>query len=102
VGARHTPAERGRPDRAGLEARLRDEGLSEHRWWSNGPGDRYGWHHHPYHKVLYCSEGTIVFHTPDGDVGLRPGDRLDLEPGTEHAATVGPEGVTCVEAPRSP
>ena len=27
-----------------------------------------------------------------------PGDRLDLDPGTEHAATVGPSGCECVEA----
>jgi hypothetical protein len=39
-----------------------------------------------------------VFHTRDGYVALSPGDRLDLDPGTEHAATVGPLGVTCVEA----
>jgi D-lyxose ketol-isomerase len=48
--------------------------------------------------VLVCQQGAIVFHTTDGDVPLSPGDRLDLEPGTEHAATVGPHGVTCVEA----
>jgi len=41
-----------------------------------------------------------VFHTDEGDLELRPGDRLDLEPGTRHAATVGPDGVECVEASR--
>jgi quercetin dioxygenase-like cupin family protein len=74
----------------------------EPRWWSNGPGDRYARHSHPYHKVLFCSHGSIVFHTDQGDIELRPGDRLDVDPGTEHAATVGSEGVTCVEAPLSP
>lgn len=44
--------------------------------------------------------GAIVFHLRDGDMALRPGDRLDIEPGTEHAATVGPDGVACIEAPR--
>lgn len=39
-----------------------------------------------------------MFHLPGGDITLRPGDRLDVPPGTEHAATVGPEGVECVEA----
>jgi hypothetical protein len=39
-----------------------------------------------------------VFHTRAGDLALAPGDRLDIEPGAEHAATVGPEGVTCAEA----
>jgi hypothetical protein len=28
---------------------------------------------------------------------LSPGDRLDVEPGTEHAASVGPQGVACGE-----
>ncbi|HEX2030327.1 MAG TPA: cupin domain-containing protein [Actinomycetota bacterium] len=82
-----------------MDARLRGDGLSP-RSWSNGAGDTYGWHDHPYHKVLYCVTGAIVFHLRDGDMALRPGDRLDIEPGTEHAATVGPDGVACIEAPR--
>jgi quercetin dioxygenase-like cupin family protein len=50
--------------------------------------------------VLFCLEGSIVFHTPGGDVRLSEGDRLDLDPGTEHAATVGPEGCSCLEGMR--
>jgi quercetin dioxygenase-like cupin family protein len=81
-----------------LEARLLDEGLTP-RSWANGPGDRYGWHRHGYHKVLYCVSGSIVFHTrEDGDLALGPGDRLDIEPDTDHAATVGATGVECIEA----
>jgi len=82
-----------------LEA-FRAEGCSAPRRWSNGPGDRYGWHAHAFHKVLFCLEGSIVFHTRGGDVPLAGGDRLDLEPGTEHAATVGPDGCACAEAER--
>jgi quercetin dioxygenase-like cupin family protein len=74
--------------------------MSLPRWWSNGAGDRYGRHEHGYHKVLYCADGSIVFHLEDGDVELAAGDRLDIEPGTKHAATVGGAGVTCVEASR--
>ena len=79
---------------------MRSEGLNQPRWWSNGPGDTYSWHAHEYHKVLYCAAGSIVFHTRDGDLAMEPGDRLDFQPATEHAATVGPDGVTCVEAAR--
>jgi len=68
------------------------------RTWSNQPGYTYAEHHHPYHKVLFCVEGSITFHIPDGDVFLRPGDRLDLAPNTPHSATVGPDGVSCMEA----
>jgi quercetin dioxygenase-like cupin family protein len=78
---------------------FRAEGLTPHEW-SNGPGDRYGWHAHRYRKVLICVDGSITFHLRDGDVGMRAGDRLDLEPGVEHAATVGPQGVRCMEASR--
>lgn len=91
----------GSPLRAGdVEEMLRSEGLVPRRW-SNAPGDRYGWHRHGYHKVLYCTSGSIAFHTREqGDLLLGPGDRLDIEPGTDHAATVGSGGVECVEAPR--
>lgn len=41
-----------------------------------------------------------MFHTREGDFDLGPGDRLDIPPGTEHAATVGPGGVECMEAPK--
>ncbi len=77
------------------------EGLQPHSW-SNSPGYRYGEHDHPYHKVLYCVAGSITFHTADGDVTLHEGDRLDLPPGTSHSATVGEQGVTCMEAARDP
>ena len=87
------------PSRDELNERFEREGL-EPRWWGNGPGDTYGWHSHPYHKVLYCQEGSITFHTRERDVELGPGDRLEIEPETEHAATVGSRGVSCVEASR--
>ena len=84
---------------AAIRAAFESEGLEPHSW-SNVGGYRYDWHNHPYHKVLYCVEGSITFHTDEGDIGLEPGNRLDLRPGTRHAATVGPVGVTCLEAAR--
>ncbi len=95
--ARLTKWEGPAPDRTEIEGRFKDEGLSPHGW-GNAPGDTYSRHAHEYHKVLYCVSGSIVFHTDDGDIELHPGDRLDVEPGTAHSATVGPEGVECVEA----
>ena len=80
-----------------IEAAFAAEGLRPHGW-ANGPGDRYDWHSHDFHKVLYCVRGSIVFHLRDRDRPLQAGDRLDLPPGTEHAATVGPDGVECLVA----
>jgi quercetin dioxygenase-like cupin family protein len=93
------PSDGGPWDTEGARRKLSDEGLNPQAW-GNGPGDQYGWHRHEYHKVLYCVSGSIVFHTRDGDVELGPGDRMELGPGTDHAATVGPRGVQCVEAAR--
>jgi quercetin dioxygenase-like cupin family protein len=78
---------------------MRADGLAPHGW-GNAPGDTYGWHEHNYEKVLYCVRGRIVFHTSSGDADLGPGDRLVLPPHTPHAATVGAEGVHCLEASR--
>jgi mannose-6-phosphate isomerase class I len=74
------------------------EGCSEPRAWANGPGDTYGRHEHARAKVLFCLDGSIVFHTDERDIELERGDRLDLPAGTSHAATVGPSGCECVEA----
>jgi quercetin dioxygenase-like cupin family protein len=87
------------PDRAAIDARFRQHGLSPHGW-GNAPGDTYGRHAHEYDKVLYCVSGGITFHTDAGDFDLEPGDRLDVDAGTAHSATVGPDGVECMEASR--
>jgi quercetin dioxygenase-like cupin family protein len=92
--------EPGTVTRAEAEAALIAEGGAPVRSWANGPGDRYGIHEHGYHKVLFCLEGSITFHTGEGDVEMTAGDRLDLTPATPHGATVGPHGCMCLEASR--
>jgi quercetin dioxygenase-like cupin family protein len=82
-----------------LMARLAAEGLDASPW-SNGPGDRYAPHAHGYDKVLVVARGSIVFRVAAGAYALDEGDRLELPAGTEHAADVGPDGVTCLEAHR--
>lgn len=80
---------------------LAEQGLSGYRW-SNAPGDVYGAHTHPFHKVIYVLQGTITFVLPESgeEVTLGGGDRLDLPGGTLHEAVVGPQGVICFEAHR--
>lgn len=82
-------------------AAMRAEGLKAYAW-QNEPDYVYAPHRHAYHKVIYCTRGSVRFDLPEEgqSVALRAGDRLDLEAGTEHAAIVGPDGVTCLEAPR--
>src|SRR5688572_21256480 len=88
---------------AQLDARLVAQGLTPSAW-SNAPGDTYAAHQHGYDKVLVAARGSITFHLVDQrrdvnlDVSLVEGERLDLPAGTVHAATVGPHGVTCLEA----
>ena len=85
------------PSRGDIETALLGEGLIPSAW-GNGAGVSYARHVHGYHKVLVCVSGSIVFHTDAGDVALAPGDRMELPPGVEHSATVGRDGVECVEA----
>ncbi len=77
-------------------ARLRAEAGGCYAW-SNGPGDVYARHTHPYEKILYCVAGSITFMLPDREIHLEPGDRMVLPPGTVHGAVVGSKGCTCIE-----
>lgn len=82
-----------------IEKAFGDEGLSPHSW-SNHANYFYDAHSHDYAKVLYCVRGEVTFHLSDGDVVLRAGQRVEIPAGTRHAATVGSDGVECMEAPK--
>ena len=94
MGAHRTPAE-GHVGRDEIERRLGE--LGSPSWWSNSAHEQYAAHSHPYHKVLYCVAGSIIFHVGGENHLLGPGDRLEVEPHTEHSASVGPDGVQCGE-----
>jgi quercetin dioxygenase-like cupin family protein len=70
--------------------------------WSNGPGDVYAAHTHPYEKVLYCVDGSITFvlEAEGKKLALHAGDRMVLPAGTVHSAVVGAAGCTCIEGRR--
>ena len=89
------------PTESTLRQLCADEGLQPYPW-SNGPFDLYPAHMHSYDKVIYVVRGSITFGLPDlkQQVTLQSGDRLDLPAGTVHDATVGPQGVVCLEAHR--
>lgn len=87
------------PTESELQALYHQEGLSPYLW-ANDPGDTYGIHSHPYHKVLIVVRGSITWILPDlnQEIETQAGDRLDLPRHTRHGARVGPSGVTCLEA----
>ncbi len=85
------------PTESDLRDRYAAEDLRPHAW-GNGPNERYTEHIHTFDKVLYCAAGSIRFLVDGQPFDLAPGDRLDLPAGTRHAAVVGPQGVTCLEA----
>jgi mannose-6-phosphate isomerase-like protein (cupin superfamily) len=82
---------------------LRTAGVSPSAW-SNGPGDTYAAHEHPYTKLLICAEGSITFLIgPDEEPAeLAAGEGFVLPAGTRHAARVGPRGCTCLAGHRPP
>ena len=89
------------PQPDAVEARMKAEGLPYYRW-SNGPGDLYPSHDHPYHKVIYVVRGSITFGLPlsGEEITLLAGDRLGLPAGIAHNAVVGRQGVVCLEGHR--
>lgn len=60
--------------------------------WRDGPGTTYEEHVHATREVRVVLEGTLTFSVDGVRYVLGPGDRIDLEPGEAHAATVGPNG----------
>jgi len=89
----------GPPSESEVRRLLGEQGLSGYRW-SNAPGDVYGTHFHPFHKIIYVLQGSITFILPDVDeqVTLGSGDRLYLPANIVHEAVVGQQGVICFEA----
>lgn len=88
-------------DEGEVVAALAGEGLHDVHAYDDAPSARYPAHVHPFDKVLCCVSGAVVFTTDGGDLPLAPGDRLDLERGTEHSAVIGPAGVRLVEGHRT-
>lgn len=86
------------PTESTLRQLMADEGLDPYLW-SNGPFDTYSAHSHGYDKVIYVVFGSITFGLPElgQSLMLKAGDRLDLPAGVVHNATVGAEGVVCLE-----
>ncbi|RMD56625.1 MAG: cupin domain-containing protein [Candidatus Thermofonsia bacterium] len=87
------------PSEEWLVQQMEAEGFRPYRWQA-APEEVFQTHTHPFHKVIYVLQGSIIFGFPiDGEpTTLNPGDRLDLPAEVPHLAVAGPHGVVCLEA----
>jgi quercetin dioxygenase-like cupin family protein len=79
-------------ERISLIGALEAEGLLVTEWWDDALAS-YPPHTHPYREVRVVLAGSMTITVGDEVRELGPGDRIDLGPGAEHGAVVGPDGV---------
>jgi quercetin dioxygenase-like cupin family protein len=92
---------RGRLDRAREIARLEARGLTVLEW-RDAPGAAYAEHSHPDREIRVILAGSMQIACEGRTVVLRPGDRVELDPGAEHSARVGRTGVRYLAASEPP
>ncbi len=72
---------------------MRGEGLDVTEW-SDDPDTTYTEHSHEHREVRVVLTGEMTIRASGRAFVLRPGDRIDLDPGETHGATVGSGGVS--------
>jgi len=87
------------PTEEQLTTQLVEQELKVYRW-AKLPKEYLAGHTHGYHKILCVIDGSIKFEFPTRHktLNLNAGDRLELPAGIRHNATVGMDGVKCLEA----
>lgn len=87
------------PTEEELRAGMVEQELTVFHWTGESQGTIDG-HTHGYHKMLAVVSGSIKFEFPTRhkSINLKAGDQLELPAGLRHTATVGADGVTCLEA----
>ena len=86
------------PTEENIRQILKSEGYSVFKW-SNDPNDYFSPHSHDYLQIFYVIEGSLTIRSVDDDITyeVNPGDRVEVRPGLIHEATIGPNGVVCLE-----
>lgn len=84
--------ETGTVDRHAAARELAADGLDV-LVWEDAPGVHYPEHAHPAREVRHVLSGTMTMGCSGAVHELGPGDRIELDPGESHWATVGAEGV---------
>lgn len=78
-----------------FEEQLEGEGFNQIYVREDEGDTAYPPHEHETYTVHIILEGEMTFTGSDGRVRLlRPGDRVDVLPGEQHTAVIGPEGCT--------
>ncbi|RUM60176.1 MAG: cupin domain-containing protein [Persephonella sp.] len=65
---------------------LSEEGYHGVFSWYDTPNTYYPWHKHNDYEVRWIYEGELIVGTKEGEVILKPGDRLEVLPNTLHWA----------------
>lgn len=89
------------PTEENIRQILKSEGYSVFKW-ANDPNDYFSPHSHDYLQIFYVIEGSLSIRSFDDNVTyeVNLGDRIEVEPGNNHEAKVGPKGVVCIETQR--
>ena len=87
--------------KAEIAAALSKEGFVVTEW-TDPPHTRYATHTHHHREVRVVLHGEMTFVSGSIERTLRAGDRIEFEPGQEHAATVGAEGATYLAGTQAP
>jgi quercetin dioxygenase-like cupin family protein len=83
----------GSVDKKRLTDSMRGEGLDVTEW-RDDPGSTYPEHSHQHREVRVVLTGQMTVSAGGRSFVLSPGDRIDLDAGEPHGATVGSSGVT--------
>ncbi|HET6373906.1 MAG TPA: cupin domain-containing protein [Candidatus Polarisedimenticolia bacterium] len=81
----------GAPVRSRLEETLLEEDFDPFAWVDE-PGKEYELHSHTHDESIWVIHGSMRFKVGPQQFELGPGDRLMLPRGSQHEATVGPDG----------
>ena len=65
---------------------LSKEGFHSVFSWYDTPGTYYNWHKHEDYEVRWIYDGELIVGTKEGEIVLKPGDRLEVLPNTLHWA----------------
>ena len=60
--------------------------------WQDPAGTEYPSHAHNGKVSLFVTDGSITFSIAGEQKEVKAGERLDIPPGVEHSAVVGPQG----------